>query len=126
MSIESVDEFFHGNFNFGKLENGLGGDCADFGEGQICKLLFKGWRVGRSDFNEQTAIDFGEESECTSADRRCQDRRLYIQAESPGKDKESNWLPAPAGNFSIWLRTYWPDQAILDGTWKPPVIATVK
>jgi hypothetical protein len=35
-------------------------------------------------------------------------------------------LPAPAGNFSIWLRTYWPDQAILDGTWKPPVIDMVK
>jgi hypothetical protein len=27
-----------------------------------------------------------------------------------------------AGNFSIWLRAYWPDQAILDGTWKPPII----
>jgi len=51
---------------------------------------------------------------------------IYLGNKSPGKDKESNWLPAPAGPFSIWLRTYWPDQAILDGTWKPPVIATVK
>jgi hypothetical protein len=42
---------------------------------------------------------------------------------SPGEDKESNWLPAPSGNFSIWLRAYWPDQAVLDGTWKPPVIS---
>jgi hypothetical protein len=41
---------------------------------------------------------------------------------SPGKEKESNWLPAPEGNFSIWLRAYWPDKAILDGTWKPPVV----
>ena len=47
---------------------------------------------------------------------------IYVQATSPGADKESNWLPAPAGNFSIWLRAYWPDKAILDGTWKPPVI----
>jgi len=47
---------------------------------------------------------------------------IYLGNKSPGKDKESNWLPAPAGNFSIWLRTYWPDQAILDGSWKPPVV----
>ena len=48
---------------------------------------------------------------------------IYLGNKSPGKDKESNWLPAPAGNFSIWLRTYWPDQAILDGSWKPPVVS---
>jgi len=47
---------------------------------------------------------------------------IYLGHESPGMDKESNWLPAPNGNFSIWLRAYWPDQAVLDGTWKPPVI----
>ena len=32
-------------------------------------------------------------------------------------------VPAPAGNFSIWLRAYWPVQAILDGSWKPPVVS---
>jgi hypothetical protein len=42
------------------------------------------------------------------------------------KAGKSNWLPAPAGNFSIWLRAYWPDQAILDGTLTPPVIAVMK
>jgi hypothetical protein len=47
---------------------------------------------------------------------------IYLGNKSPGKDKESNWLPAPAGKFSVWLRTYWPDQAILDGTWKPPPV----
>jgi hypothetical protein len=47
---------------------------------------------------------------------------LYAGARSPGKDKESNWLPAPRGHFSLYLRAYWADQPILDGTWKPPVI----
>ena len=47
---------------------------------------------------------------------------LYLGNQSPGKERESNWLPAPAGNFAIWIRAYWPDQAILDGTWKPPVV----
>ena len=51
---------------------------------------------------------------------------LYVGNKSPGKEKESNWLPAPAGNFAIWIRSYWPDQAILDGTWKPPVVAKAK
>jgi len=50
---------------------------------------------------------------------------LYLQKESPGKDKESNWLPAPAGEFIPMLRMYWPrdkDPSILDGTWIPPRI----
>ena len=51
---------------------------------------------------------------------------LYLGNKSPGKEKESNWLPAPSGNFAIWIRSYWPDQAILDGTWKPPIVAKAK
>jgi hypothetical protein len=47
---------------------------------------------------------------------------IYLGNKSPGTEKESNWLPAPEGNFSIWLRAYWPDKAILDGSWKPPVV----
>jgi hypothetical protein len=50
---------------------------------------------------------------------------LYAGAKSPGKDKENNWLPAPNGPFSLYIRAYWADQAILDGTWKPPAIAIV-
>ncbi len=45
---------------------------------------------------------------------------LYIQHASPGKDKESNWLPAPAGPFFLVLREYWPKAAALDGTWQAP------
>ena len=53
---------------------------------------------------------------------------LYIQAESPGKDKELNWLPAPKGKFALVLRLYWPTQtppSILDGTWTPPPVKRV-
>ncbi|AMA57534.1 DUF1254 domain-containing protein [Bradyrhizobium sp. CCGE-LA001] len=50
---------------------------------------------------------------------------LYIQKDSPGKDKESNWLPAPEGEFILMLRMYWPqetDPSIINGTWTiPPV-----
>ena len=45
---------------------------------------------------------------------------LYIQHESPGKDKEPNWLPAPPGPFMMAMRLYWPKEAVLDGTWKAP------
>jgi hypothetical protein len=45
---------------------------------------------------------------------------LYIQNESPGKDKESNWLPAPNGPFYMAMRLYIPKQEALDGTWKAP------
>lgn len=48
---------------------------------------------------------------------------LYVQNESPGKDKESNWLPAPKGDFVLMMRLYWPKEqapSILDGSWKVP------
>ncbi len=45
---------------------------------------------------------------------------LYIQHESPGKDKEPNWLPAPKGPFFMVLREYWPKPEALDGSWKVP------
>jgi hypothetical protein len=50
---------------------------------------------------------------------------LFIQNTSPGKGKESNWLPAPADRFILMLRFYWPKEAIIDGTWKPPVVAAI-
>jgi hypothetical protein len=37
-----------------------------------------------------------------------------------------NWLPAPNGTFSLYIRAYWPDKAVLDGTWQPPTIERVK
>jgi hypothetical protein len=45
---------------------------------------------------------------------------LYIQHDSPGKDKEPNWLPAPSGPFLMFMRLYWPKPAALDGKWKQP------
>jgi hypothetical protein len=53
---------------------------------------------------------------------------LYIQKDSPGADKESNWLPAPAGKFILMLRMYWPDQtdpSIINGTWTIPPVKRV-
>jgi hypothetical protein len=47
---------------------------------------------------------------------------LYAGSVSPGKDKESNWLPAPKEPFSLYIRAYWGKPAILDGTWTPPAI----
>ena len=59
---------------------------------------------------------------------------IYMQHESPGKDKESNWLPAPDGPIYLALRMYWPKPAsdtssVLPpgkGTWGPPGIVKVK
>jgi len=44
---------------------------------------------------------------------------LYLQKDSPGADKEANWLPAPAGPIYVVLRLYWPKSQALDGTWRP-------
>ena len=45
---------------------------------------------------------------------------LYVQNESPGKDRESNWLPAPKGPFFSVMRLYWPEAQALNGKWKAP------
>lgn len=47
---------------------------------------------------------------------------LFIQAESPGSQRVSNWLPAPKGPFILMLRTYWPKNALLNGSWAPPPV----
>lgn len=54
---------------------------------------------------------------------------LYLQHDNPGPEKESNWLPAPAGRFILMLRLYWPTEkspSILNGTWKIPAVQKVK
>jgi hypothetical protein len=45
---------------------------------------------------------------------------LLIQNESPGKDKEANWLPAPKGPFAMYMRLYWPKEEALEGKWTAP------
>ena len=51
---------------------------------------------------------------------------LYIQSDSPGKDKESNWLPAPKdAGFKLALRLYAPKKEVADGTWAPPPVKRV-
>jgi hypothetical protein len=53
---------------------------------------------------------------------------LYLQHESPGADKEANWLPAPEGKFILMLRLYWPREtppSIIDGTWTIPPVKLV-
>jgi hypothetical protein len=51
---------------------------------------------------------------------------LYLQKDSPGKDKEANWLPAPEGDFWVVFRTYGPSKEIVDGTWKLPPLERTK
>jgi hypothetical protein len=53
---------------------------------------------------------------------------LYVQNQSPGADKESNWLPAPKDKFILMMRLYWPKEtppSILDGTWSIPPVKVV-
>jgi hypothetical protein len=53
---------------------------------------------------------------------------LYLQHESPGPEKQSNWLPAPADRFILMMRLYWPSEkppSIIDGTWKVPPVEEV-
>jgi hypothetical protein len=54
---------------------------------------------------------------------------LYLQKDSPGKQKESNWLPTAPGKFNLVMRIYWPHEkppSILDGSWKPPPVTQAR
>ena len=51
---------------------------------------------------------------------------IYVQHDSPGKDKESNWLPSPpSGIYTLTFRAYWPDPAVAEGKWNPPGVTPV-
>jgi hypothetical protein len=49
---------------------------------------------------------------------------IYVRRDSPGKELESNWLPAPEGDFNLIMRLYWPEVSILDGSWPMPALVT--
>ena len=66
----------------------------------------------------------GDRSDCKLGDDGS--LTIYLQAESPGKDKESNWLPTPKDdNFKLALRLYVPKPQVADGSWKPPGVNRV-
>jgi hypothetical protein len=50
---------------------------------------------------------------------------LIVQNETPGKDKEANWLPAPKGPFSMIMRLYWPKDEAVEGKWTAPPVKRV-
>jgi hypothetical protein len=51
---------------------------------------------------------------------------LLIQHESPGKEWEANWLPAPHGPFFMAMRLSWAQEDALNGTWKQPLLKRVE
>jgi hypothetical protein len=51
---------------------------------------------------------------------------LYFQNESPGADKEANWLPASKGEFNLLMRLYAPRSEVLTGKWNPPPVTRVQ
>jgi hypothetical protein len=51
---------------------------------------------------------------------------LYFQNDSPGKDKEANWLPAPKGAFNLTMRLYSPKSEALTGKWNPPPVTRLQ
>jgi len=48
---------------------------------------------------------------------------IHVQAESPSDPRQrANWLPAPNGDFSLYVRAYWPKPAVTGGAWTPPPV----
>lgn len=72
--------------------------------------------IDRYAIGDRDALEFNEDG---SLD-------LYIQHQSPGKDRESNWLPAPKGRFDLILRLYWPRYEVLLGQWSPPAVTRIE
>lgn len=68
--------------------------------------------INRFAIGDRDKLKFNEDGSLT----------VYIQNDSPGKDKESNWLPSPMDSFNLFMRLYWPSKEILDDKWQPPKI----
>jgi hypothetical protein len=82
----------------------------------MCLLLIR----LRSGSELETSLNYSREMRCDL----CHKARffaqapltLYAGAKSPGADKENDWLPAPDGTFSLYIRAYWGKESILDGS----------
>ena len=69
--------------------------------------------INRYAIGDRSGMKYGDDGSLT----------IYMQHESPGKDKESNWLPSPSsGVFRIALRLYTPEQRVIDKEWAPPAV----
>ena len=79
-------------------------------DGTIAGLKFYPNSLNRYEIGDRTPFKLNADGSLT----------IYIQHDSPGADKESNWLPAPSGDFALYLRLYSPTASALDGTWQPP------
>lgn len=66
--------------------------------------------IGRYSIGDRDKLEFNSDG---SLD-------IYIQHESPGEDKQANWLPTPPYEFNLIMRLYWPRSPILTGEWDPP------
>jgi len=51
---------------------------------------------------------------------------IYVQDTPPEGDKRANWLPSPKGDFSLYVRAYWPEEAVTNGQWTPPAVTKSK
>jgi hypothetical protein len=51
---------------------------------------------------------------------------FYVQKDSPGADREANWLPAPAGPFYCIMRLYIPQPAVFNGQWQQPPLQRIR
>ena len=68
--------------------------------------------INRYTIGDRDALTFDHDGSVT----------LHVQRESPGPDRESNWLPTPADGFNLIMRLYWPSREILAGTWHIPAV----
>jgi hypothetical protein len=67
--------------------------------------------INRQSISDRSKTKLGDDGSLT----------VYLQADSPGKDKEDNWLPCPKeGQFKVYLRLYEPKKEVINGAWKPP------
>jgi len=52
---------------------------------------------------------------------------IYVQTDPPPEAQRTNWLPAPKNaDFSLFMRAYWPQAAVIDGSWVPPAVEKAK
>jgi hypothetical protein len=71
--------------------------------------------INRYAIGDRDALTFDEDGSLT----------VHVQRESPGPDRESNWLPTPGDGFNLIMRLYWPSQEILAGAWHIPAVERV-
>jgi Protein of unknown function (DUF1214) len=113
-----------------EAKSGCGSKGRDFSSGWNCTPMNQGWSGISTISGNSPSGESPEKPQACALEPVAVARvhliAVYFEHESPGADREANWLPAPKGPYNLTMRLYAPKSDALTGRWNPPPVVKVQ